>query len=88
MSEKKIVNNLVDKAISLSHKTFYDANLKIVKQMLLDNYYPNNLIDKNIKIRMNKIEYSSPNSLNKKNRSDLYRHQPKVCLSYNATNFT
>ena len=37
---------------------------------------------------MNKIKYSSPNSLNKRNRSDLYRHQPKVCLPYNITNFT
>ena len=37
---------------------------------------------------MNKIKYSSPNSLNKKNRSDLYRHQPKICLPYNMTNFT
>ena len=27
---------------------------------------------------MNKIEYSSPNSLNNKNRSDLYRHQPNL----------
>ena len=37
---------------------------------------------------MNKIKYSSPNSPNKKNRSNLYRHQPKVCLPYNVTNFT
>ena len=74
--------------ISLSHKTFRDANLKIVKKMLLDNDYPNSFTDKNIKIRMNKIEYTSQNSPNKKNRSDLYRHQPKVCLPQNITNFT
>ena len=37
---------------------------------------------------MNKIKYSSPNSLNKKNRSELYRHQSKVCLPYNITNCT
>ena len=84
----KIVYNLVDQAISLSYKTFHDANLKNVKQILSSNDYPNNFIDKNIKIRMNKIKYSSPNSLNKKNRSYLYRHQPKVWLPYNLTNFT
>ena len=56
---------------SLFHKTFHDANLKIVKQILLNNDYPNSFIGKNIKIRTNKIKYSSPNSLNKKNRSDL-----------------
>ena len=37
---------------------------------------------------MNKIKNISPNSLNKKNRSDLYSNQPKVCLPYNITNFT
>ena len=56
--------------------------------MIIYNDYPNNFIDKNIKIRVNKIKHSFPNSLNKKNRSDLYRHQPKVCLPYNRTNFT
>ena len=34
------------------------------------------------------LESSSPNFLNKKNPSDLYRHQPKVCLPCNITNFT
>ena len=86
--KKNIVYNLVDRAISLSHKTFHNANLKIVKQILSNYDYPNSFIDENIKIRMSKIKYSSPNSLNKKNRSDLYRHQPKVCFPYNATNFT
>ena len=37
---------------------------------------------------MSEIKYSSPHSLNTKNRSDLCRHQPKVCLPYNITNFT
>ena len=86
--KKNIVYNFVDRAISLSHKTFHNANLKIFRQILLNNDYPNKFIDKNIKIRMNKIKYSSHNSLNKKNRSDLYRHQPKACLPYNITNFT
>ena len=69
--KKNIVYNLVDRAISLSHKTFHNVNLKIVKEILLNNDYPNSFTDRNIKIRMNKIKYSSPNSLNKKNRSDL-----------------
>ena len=34
--------------------------------MLLYSNYPNIFIDKNIKIRINKIKYSSSNSLNKK----------------------
>ena len=88
MSEKKIVYNLVDRAISLCHKTFHDANLKIVKQILLKNDNLDNFIGKNIKIIMNIIKYSFPNSLNKKNRSDLCKHQPKICLLYDTTNFT
>ena len=64
--KKKKIYNLVDRAIFLSHTTFHGANFKIVKQILLNNDYPNSFIDKNIKIRMNKIKYSSPNSLNKK----------------------
>ena len=34
--------------------------------MLLYSNYPNIFIDKNIKIRINKIKYSSSNYLNKK----------------------
>ena len=54
--KKKIVYNLVDRAISLSHKTFHNANLKIIKQILSNNDYPNSFIDKNINIRLNKIK--------------------------------
>ena len=86
--KKNIVHNLIGRAIFSSHKTFYYTNLKIVKQMSFNNDYPNSFVDKNITIRMNEIKYSSTNSLNKKNRSDLYRRQPKVCLLYNTTNFT
>ena len=31
---------------NLSHKTFHNANLKIVKQILLNNDFPNSFIDK------------------------------------------
>ena len=58
--KKNIVYNLVDRAIFLSHKTFYDDNLKIIKKILKENDYPNSFIDKNIKIHINKIKYSSP----------------------------
>ena len=88
--KKNIVYNLVDRAISLSHKTFHDANLKIVKQMLLDNGYPNSFIKKNKKIRKNKIKYSPPNSRNKKKTFRFIQTSTKgiLTLPYNIISFT
>ena len=88
--ENQIISNWFQKLTSSNRSINYFSNHPICqkKNIVYNNDYSNSFINKNIKTRMNKIKYSSPNSLNKKNCSDLYRHQPKVCLPYNITNFT
>ena len=86
--KKNIVYNLTDRAISLSHKSFHLSNSKKVKQIFLNNDYLSKFIDKNIKIRMNKIKYHSSNNSN--SGSTLfcpYEYQPKFCLPFSNNNF-
>ena len=58
-----IVYNLVDRAISLSHKKFHSKNLKMVNQILRDNNYPNKFINRHTHIRMQTIKHKQPNKI-------------------------
>ena len=49
---QKIFKNLVDRAVCLSHESFHSENLEVVRQILFFNHYPQDLIEKNIKIRI------------------------------------
>jgi len=44
--------NLVDQAILLSDESFHDSNLEIVKNILINNGHPLNVIDRRIKERL------------------------------------
>ena len=63
--KKNIVFNLTDRAILLSHKTFHKQNINIVTQTLLNNGYPIQFINKNIKIRLNKHKFNKNNNVEK-----------------------
>ena len=47
-----IIKNLVDRAVCLSHELFHSENLDFVEKKLFFNYYPQDLIKKHIKIRI------------------------------------
>ena len=51
-----IIKNLVDTAILLSHEKFHEENLEIIKNLLVLNNYPINLINKHINIRIFQIK--------------------------------
>ena len=51
-----IIKNLVDAAILLSYEKFHDENLEIIKNLLVLNNYPINLIKKHINIRIFQIK--------------------------------
>ena len=51
-----IIKNLVDTAILLSHEKFLEENLEIIKNLLVLNNYPINLINKHTNIRIFQIE--------------------------------
>ena len=47
-----IIKNVVDTAILLSHEKFHEENLETIKNLLILNNYPKNLINKHIKSRI------------------------------------
>ncbi|XP_043469746.1 uncharacterized protein LOC122503318 [Leptopilina heterotoma] len=83
--KKNIVYNLVDRAFSLSNKKFQFDNLKKIKNILKNNNYPSDFIEKHIKIRVNKIKFSDVNNNN--NKTNIYSKIPKVCLPFNEKCF-
>ena len=58
------INNLVDRGITLSHKTFHSENLKKIKSILLLNNYPTNFIHSVIKSRDIKFLKLTPRHTN------------------------
>ena len=58
--KKAMVYNLVDKAILLSSGEFHETNIKIVKDILRKNCYPENFVKRNINSRLNRL--TNPNN--------------------------
>ena len=54
-----VINNLVDRGITLAHKDFHNENIKKIKSILITNSYPPNLIDS---IRRKRLNLLSKNS--------------------------
>ena len=42
--KRNIVWNLIDRAFLLAHESFYNTNMEIVKNILMDNDYPESFI--------------------------------------------
>jgi len=61
------ITNLIDQAILLSDRTFHVANLEIVKNILLNNCYPIELICKKINERVNTIKKSKIKAMDRSN---------------------
>ena len=40
----------------MSHESFHSENLEVVRKILFSNYYPQDLIEKHIKIRIQQIK--------------------------------
>jgi len=57
------INNLIDRAVKLSHPSFHSKNLRLCIRMLLDNGYPLELIFNKINTRLKKIFTFSGNPL-------------------------
>ncbi|XP_011858314.1 PREDICTED: uncharacterized protein LOC105555883 [Vollenhovia emeryi] len=49
--------NLVDQAVLLSDSRFHDANINIIKDILLNNSYPPSFIDKHINRRLHHLKH-------------------------------
>ena len=53
-----VINNLVDRGITLAHKDFHNENIKNIKSNLITNSYPPNLIDSIIRKWLNLLSKS------------------------------
>ena len=55
--------NLVDHAVLLSDNQFHDNNIKIVKQILFNNCFPEHIIDRFVNKRLHFLKNRSVNNL-------------------------
>ena len=50
-----VIKNLVDRAVRLSRESSHSENLDVVRKILVFNHYPQDLIEKHIKIRIEQL---------------------------------
>ena len=74
-----IVYNLVDRAISLSHKQFHKKNLDSVFRILQNNNFPRNFINRFVYIRLHNIKDKGY----QKNKIQHNRFTPLITLPFN-----
>jgi len=79
-----IINILVDRAVFLSHPMFYEKNLKLVINLLLNNGYPLKLIFEIINRRLKNIFVNKPRkssmSLSDRNKNDTDTKRTSLSL--------
>ena len=78
-----MIYTLIDKAIKLSDSQFHDDNIKIVKQILYDNSYPSQFIEKNIENRLKTLK--NENIDNNDNNTDSNTTYVTLPLLNNST---
>ena len=69
--KRNIVFNLTDRAINLSHKQFHKDNISLIKKILLENSYPIDFINANIKERLVYINSSANPSQSSRDNSPI-----------------
>ena len=69
------INNLVDRGITLSHKTFHSENIKKIKSILSLNNYPTNFIHTVIKSRVRHLSHKVPKTNTQTHQPSLYTSQ-------------
>lgn len=76
-----MIYNLVDQAVDLSHSKFHQTNLELVRETLVNNKYPSDLINRHINIRMSKK--SNDNTKNQDNNPEIENiTEPVVFASF------
>jgi len=78
------IKNLVDHAILLSDAQFHTENLQIVKSILINNGYPNNILIKEINSRYKFLMYNRLNSnINTESETEVNKNYtmtiPYIC---------
>ena len=63
-----ITYSLVDRAIKLSHTYFHNVNHNLIKQFLIINDYPIDLINKYIRLRLRSMDYTNEKTLQREKK--------------------
>ncbi|XP_071639978.1 uncharacterized protein [Temnothorax longispinosus] len=75
------ITSLVDHAILLSDKQFHNSNIKIVKDILRNNCFPEELIDKQINNRLKELKHRN-NITDCNNVSNTFDARKYIALPY------
>lgn len=85
--KRNAIFNLYDRAILLSHDSFHNDNIKKVVKILLNNNYPLEFIQKNLKTRYNVLKQRESGNKQNNNSASIYGQLPKVCIPFNDSYF-
>ena len=77
-----IIKNLVDRAICLSHESFHSENLEVVRKILFFNHYPQDLIEKHIKIRIQQIKSRKSINVDTDAQTEFFDKNNTIVLPY------
>lgn len=55
----RVITSLVDRAILLSDKRFHHSNIKIVREILINNCFPIHIINRLIKKRLKELRHNT-----------------------------
>ena len=75
-----IIEILVDRAVCLSHESFYSENLEVVRKILFLNLYPQDLIEKHIKISIQQIKSRKSRNVDTDTKSKIFDKNNTIVL--------
>ena len=77
-----IIKNLVDRAVCLYHESFHSENLEVVRKILFFNHYPQELIEKHIKIIIQQIKSRKSRNIDTDTKSEMFDQNNTIVLPY------
>ena len=66
----------------MSHESFHSENLEVVRKILFFNHYPQNLIDKHKKIRIQQIKSKKSRNVDTDTQSEIFDKNNTTVLPY------
>ena len=66
----------------MSHESFHSENLGVVRKILFFNHYPQDLIVKHIKIRIQQIKSRKSKNVDTDTQSDIFNKSNTIVLPY------
>ena len=77
-----IIKYLVDRSACLSHESFHSENFDFVRKILFFNHYPQDLIEKHIKVRFQQIKSRKSKNVDTDTQSEIFDKNNTIVLPY------